>query len=330
MQESTLEPNGRSTNINTFQPASTFNSPAWCFNGHVHTIACSVLHRNKLPPYKRITISTPDDDFLELDFIDAGSQTPITILLHGLEGSSNRYYMSALAETLKKSGISSLSMNLRSCGSHMNRQMRFYHSGETSDLNFVANWAQAKFPERTLFSVGFSLGGNILVKWLGEQKKAVPVSAAVAVSAPFDLEKCSTTIEQGFNKIYEYRFLQTLVSKANKKRKRYPQIPHFHGSTLRDFDDQITSKIHGFADAKDYYEKASSAPYVKDIRVPTLIIHSKEDPICPIDVVPLEDVYHNPYIKPVITQKGGHVGFWSITDGWLNKTITQFLNWSQQ
>ncbi|HKJ32055.1 MAG TPA: alpha/beta fold hydrolase [Balneolales bacterium] len=313
--------------INKFHPERSFQSPAWCLNGHLHTIVSSFFNRDGLPEHDHLVIATPDDDFLELDFVDAGEETPIAILLHGLEGSSNRYYMSQLAETLKEGGISSLSLNFRSCGSHLNRQLRFYHSGETSDVSFVANWLRIHFPNRLLFGVGFSLGGNVLVKWLGEEKENIPISAAVAVSAPYDLETCSVNIEQGFNKVYELRFLQTLIKKANEKRKHYPEIPEFHGKTLREFDDQITSVIHGFKGVDDYYQKASSAPYVKDIRVPTLLVHSREDPICPIDAVPLKDAHHNPYIQTVITEKGGHVGFWSQPPGWLENTILHFFQW---
>lgn len=311
--------------IKDFKPYQSFKAPAWCINGHVHTIASSLLHKNKLYEYKHIVLNTPDDDFLELDFIEAGDQSPIAILLHGLEGSSDRYYMSRLAETLKNAGISSLLLNFRSCGTRMNRRLRFYHSGETSDVRFVAEWLRNKFPDRILFSVGFSLGGNVLVKWVGEQKQESLLTAAVAVSTPYDLEVCSATIEQGFNKVYELTFLHTLVRKAHKKRKKYPQIPKFHGKTLRDFDNQITAKLHGFRDADDYYQRASAAPYVQDIRIPTLLIHSKQDPICPIEALPFESIHHNPFIQTVITEKGGHVGFWSKPPGWLNRTISQFL-----
>ena len=303
-----------------------FRSPSWCYNAHVHTIACSFLGGVPAPYQQRIEIATPDNDFLELDVIDQKSEKPVIALFHGLEGSSERYYMTELAYDLKEEGYSVVAMNFRSCGSRMNRQPRFYHSGETEDYATLFSWIQQEFPGKKIGAVGFSLGANALLKSLGEEMSEHPVEAAVAVSAPYDLRMGSINISQGFNRIYDYRFLRTLRVKLDEKRRQYPELPTFNGSTLYDFDDQVTSKIHGFADAEDYYARCSSRKFLADIRKPALLIHSDEDPLCPISGMPLDKIKANPHLHYIITDEGGHVGFLSEPKGWLNYVIINYLH----
>lgn len=302
-----------------------FRSPSWCVNSHVHTIARSFLGDTNPPYDQRIEIPTPDDDFLELDIIRHQNDKPVVALFHGLEGSSSRYYMVELARELSKMKLSVVAVNFRSCGSRMNRQPRFYHSGETEDYATVFRWIREEFPNRLIGAVGFSLGGNALLKSLGEEGTAHPVSTAVGVSVPYDLRLGSINLTGGFNRIYDYRFLRTLKKKLEQKKKDYPDLPNFSGSTLYDFDDQVTSVIHGFRNAEDYYARCSSRKFVSAIKKPTLLIHSGEDPLCPVDGMPVGKIKDNPHLHYIITDEGGHVGFWSQPKGWLNYIITAYL-----
>jgi len=249
----------------------------------------------------------------------------VVALFHGLEGSADRYYIIKLMRTLDDMNYSVVAVNFRSCGSRMNRQRRFYHSGETEDFHTVFSWIKRRFPDSPPAAVGFSLGGNALLKYLGEQGKNSLLHSAVAVSVPYDLKAGSEKIGAGFNQLYEYIFLKSLKKKLNQKRKTYPDLPSFSGSSLYAFDDQVTGPIHGFAGAEDYYARCSSGQFVPQIDVPTLLIHSKEDPICPADRMPLAAVKQKNNLDYIITDEGGHVGFHSRPSGWLCKTIKKYL-----
>lgn len=300
-------------------------APSWCFNGHLHTIARSLTGDTQQPPLTRIEITTPDDDFLELDcHIQPESET-IVALFHGLEGSTDRYYIVELMEVLINNGYSVVGVNFRGCGSKLNDQPRFYHSGETNDYQTVFNWISDKYPDKKIGAVGFSLGGNALLKYLGETAKDSLVDTAIAISVPYDLRLGSLILSTGFHRIYEYRFLRTLRKKLNKKRKKFPDLPIFTGSTLYEFDEQVTAPIHGFKGADHYYEQCSARRFVGDIQIDTLLIHSKIDPLCPAEAIPLDQINQNSCTDYIITKEGGHVGFWSKPRGWLNFVIENYL-----
>lgn len=301
-----------------------FNPKWWAFNGHVHTVVSS-FSNVKLVTVDRIEIDTPDDDFLELDVIKLNNKNPVVTLFHGLEGSSERFYIRNLMLDLKSAGFSSVALNFRGCGSRINKQPRFYHSGETSDYNLLFDWVSAHFPNQAIFAIGFSLGGNALIKSLGELEKHHPVTKAVAVSPPYNLKAGSLNLEKGFNQLYTYRFLKTLNEKLEAKRIKYPEFPSFNGNTLYQFDDQITAPVHGFKNADHYYESCSSKQFLKDVQKPLLIIHSKEDTLCPLEFAPFSDIEKNPSIETIFTAKGGHVGFISSPENWLNQTIIHWL-----
>ncbi|MDR8390655.1 alpha/beta fold hydrolase [Aliifodinibius sp. S!AR15-10] len=312
--------------MKTDQPDITdFHAAPWCLNGHFHTIGRSLLTNAGNPYHRRISIPTPDEDFLDLDIIKAPSSRPVVVLFHGLEGSSQRYYITELAAALTKREYSVVAVNFRGCSGRMNRQRRFYHSGETGDLSTVFGWVGERFPDVPIGAAGFSLGGNALLKSLGELQNDHPVSAAVAVSVPYDLALGAQHISEGFNRVYEFNFIRTLKSKLEQKREKYPDLPEFEGSTIYAFDDQVTAPLHGFNNADDYYTTCSSQHYVADICKPTLLIHSRQDPICHPDMIPLQKIVGNGYIDHAITDEGGHVGFWSSPAGWLNSTIVNFF-----
>jgi predicted alpha/beta-fold hydrolase len=227
---------------------------------------------------------------------------------------------------LLANNLSVVAVNFRSCGSRLNNQPRFYHSGETSDYQTIFSWIRKNYPDKKMGAVGFSLGGNALIKYLAEQNDSSPLDAAVAISVPYDLRLGSILLSKGFHRVYEYRFLKTLKEKLQKKRCRYPDLPNFSGSTLYDFDDQVTAPLHGFADAEAYYGQCSARNFLPEIKTNTLLIHSREDPLCPIESMPVAKLNDNPFTDYIITQQGGHVGFWSKPRGWLNFIIQNYLS----
>lgn len=290
----------------------------------MHTVAFSFSKALEIEA-QRQEIETPDGDFLEIDVIDLKNENPVVALFHGLEGSSQRVYIRNLMYHLERAGYSSVALNFRGCGSKLNRQKRFYHSGETTDYATLFDWIKTHFPENPLFAVGFSLGGNALIKYLAEHASTTHVEKAVAVSPPYDLKAGSINLQQGFNKIYSYRFLRTLREKLVLKRERYPDLPVFSGSTIYEFDDQVTAPVHGFEDAEHYYESCSSARFLERVRTPLLLIHSHEDPLCPLRFAPFDIIDENECVKAIFTDKGGHVGFVGKPQHWIDQTIIDWL-----
>jgi predicted alpha/beta-fold hydrolase len=303
----------------------TFPTAPWCFNGHAHTVLCSVLFSAPALQSRRILIDTPDHDFLELDIIDGHKNKPVCVLFHGLEGHTRRYYVARLAEQLVLRGFHVVMLNFRGCGTKMNKQRRFYHSGEIEDIQTVFKWVNREYPNKPIYSAGFSLGASALLNYLKEHGSNHPLKAAAAISTPFELKKGCLNLEKGFNRIYSIRFLRTLKQKLETKREQYPDLPRFTGSTLYEFDDQVTAPLHGFESADEYYAKCSSYYFMDKIKTETMIVHSKEDPMCPFKWTPFKAIAANPKCTPYFTEKGGHVGFWSLPPGWLNKTVTDYF-----
>lgn len=301
-----------------------FVSAPWCFNGHTHTILCSKLFTNPHMEFNRIRIDTPDGDFLDLDTAFNSSFSSTAVLLHGLEGSSSRYYIRRLAHRLHQSGFNIVAMNFRSCSGVMNKNPRFYHSGETRDLELVLNWAQSQFKNNNLFTAGFSLGASAMLNYI-EKNPENPVDAFAAISTPFDLYRGSLNLQKGFNKVYNLYFMSSLTKKLKEKRKLHSDLPDFKGKTLFEFDDKVTAPLHGFEDAEDYYRKCSSAFFMDRIQTNGLIIHSKEDPLCPFEYTPVNEIKANPNLVTLFPERGGHVGFWSLPPGWVENSITQYF-----
>jgi predicted alpha/beta-fold hydrolase len=268
-------------------------------------------------PHRRERWTTPDDDFLDLVRIDAiAPQAPTFLLLHGLEGGPRSHYVLPTLEIAQARGWQANALFFRGCGGEPNRQPRSYHSGETSDLAFVVDRLRAERPGAPLILAGVSLGGNVLLKYLGEQGDALvgTVAAATAISVPFDLARsCSHIDTQAL--FYSRRFLRTLRAKALDKVARFPGIADpgaiRRADSLWSFDDAYTSVVHGFRDAADYYRRSSSLHYLGGIRVPTLLLSAHDDPFHPPDVLP--DVsavtQRNPALVPEFVEVGGHVGF---------------------
>ena len=290
--------------------------PAWWLPGaHAQTIAGRLLRKPPLLPLRRERIETPDGDFLDLDFTPSVRKGgPIVVLLHGLEGSSRRGYAINTYRALEASGIGTAGVNFRACSGEPNRLARSYHSGDTDDLRFVLAGLAKQFPGSPLAAVGFSLGGNVLLKYLGEEGEAAALQAGVAISVPYDLSGCADALaSSAVGRFYARHFVRGLVAKAEAKLHligdRIDLARVRAAQTFREFDDAATAPLHGFRDADDYYRRSSSAPFLARIRVPTLLVHSEDDPFLPGEWVPREAIDGNPWLEALITQKGGHVGF---------------------
>lgn len=311
--------------VQEYQLINDFNPRWWAVNGHLHTIVASQLSKVDVVNSERIRIPTPDDDFLEADLNMVSESGPIVTLFHGLEGHSRRYYIRNLMKDLERLGISSAALNFRGCGDEMNRQPIFYHSGATYDYKTFLSYLTQHYPDRGLYAVGFSLGANALIKYLGEEGSASLITRAAAVSPPFDLREGSLQLQQGFNHLYEIYFLRSLVEKLKEKKTRFPGLPDFSGNTLYDFDDTVTAPLHGFDDADHYYRTCSSRNFYGDVQVPTLIIHSKDDTLCPAAYAPVSVIRENSSTGLLLTDTGGHMGFLSSPPGWLNRTLLKWL-----
>ena len=292
--------------------------PAWWIPGpHLRTLWGKFIRRVVDAPTRRIRWETPDGDFLDLLRVDAAPGQPRIILLHGLEGGARSHYARGMLAEAHRRGWGADLLIFRSCGGEINRMPRFYHSGETTDLAFAVERLTAEFPASPFFLAGVSLGGNVLLKFLGEGGGNVPsqIHAAAAVSVPFDLARSSRHIDQGFARVYQASFLRTLRRKAALKRAAFPDRVAVSDleqiRSLYAFDDAVTAPLHGFADARDYYTRSSSLSWLSRIRVPSLLLSAADDPFLPPDV--LDDVREiaetNPHLDIEFVERGGHVGF---------------------
>lgn len=291
-------------------------SPFWLPNGHFQSIYPALFRQVNGIKYFREKIVTPDDDFLSLDWSYApgeGSKS-LVILSHGLEGDSNRQYITGMVKLLNRHGFDCLAWNFRSCGGEMNQTARFYHSGATEDLDAVIRFAFGKgYSDIRL--VGFSLGGNLTLKFLGEAGALIDrrIKGAIVFSVPMDLRACSLAIIQPRNQIYMHRFLKSLKPKVVEKARFFPERisldKHQLVKTLYDFDDFYTARLHGFEGADHYYAQCSSMHFVEPIAIPTLIVNAQNDPIVPFDSLPIDTLRAHSSVTLLATKDGGHCGF---------------------
>lgn len=325
---------------NLFDPKESQNSmplrksdyqPSFFFrNGHLNTIYSSLCRKTKSVPFQRKRIHTPDDDFLDLDVLENGSKK-IVVLCHGLEGSSASKYIQATAALLSTQGYAIAAMNYRFCSGEINRQLLTYHSGRTEDLHTVI---QTLLPHyQAIYLVGFSLGGNLVLKYNGDGIFPLDpkIKASVAVSVPVDLHGSSLVLQRTDNLLYTWRFLRTLSKKIKLKHQQYPKeinLDHLKKiKKLIDFDDYYTSQLNGFKDALDYYAQASSKQFLSSITHPTLLINALDDPFLSESCFPYEAAENNPHFFLMTPAHGGHVGF--ISKGqfyWSEEQIVAFLN----
>lgn len=299
--------------------------PAWWIPGpHLRTLWGKFVRRRPTVPARDERWETPDGDFIDLHRLDpadppgvAARPAPRLIVLHGLEGSARSHYARGLFAQARQRGWAADVLIFRSCGPELNRLLRSYHSGDTGDIGFLVRRLVEQEPDRPIVLAGVSLGGNVLLKWLGEQADRVPaqVVAAAAVSVPYDLARGARHLQRGLSHLYELHFLRTLRRKAIAKGRRFPgcfeEREVARTRTLWEFDDLVTAPIHGFRDAADYYARSSSINFLPRIRVPTLLLNAVDDPFLPAAV--LDDVRavarENPTLHLEFPARGGHVGF---------------------
>jgi predicted alpha/beta-fold hydrolase len=300
-----------------------FCPPRWLPGPHAQSIVARWLRSHSGVQLLRERLELADGDFLDLDWVisfggfEADGQ-PLVLVLHGLEGSARSGYAFEMYRALARRGIAGVGLNFRSCSGEVNRLPRSYHSGETGDLRMVLGTLAGRFPGRPIGVVGFSLGGNVLVKYLGEEGKKGNkgkeiVRASVAVSVPYDLAAGSEHVERGFSKVYRAYLMRKLRRKIAAKREVLEGLIDVGRTlrtvTFREFDDAATAPLHGFSNADDYYERSSSRAFVKHVAVPALLLHSADDPFLPRESVPAADARANPNITTAFTASGGHVGF---------------------
>ena len=296
-------------------PDAEYRAPFWLPGGNLQTLWPLAI-RGALPAYRRERWRTPDDDFIDLDWVDPespASQVPTVVLFHGLEGSSASHYARALMHAVAARQWRGVVVHFRGCSGEPNQLIRSYHSGDSAEHDWILRRLK-NFHGGSLFATGVSLGGNALLKWLGEQKASAcdVVTAAAAVSAPLDLALASRTLEAGFNRIYTTNFLKTLVPRALVKHRRFPgvidEVRLIRAHTLADFDSAVIAPVHGFVDANDYYVKCSSKQFLRFVRVPTLVLNARNDPFLPEQALPAASEVSKD-VELHFPADGGHVGF---------------------
>jgi len=310
---------------------SEYKAPLLFRSGHVQTIYPTLFRKVDGVAYERERIDTPDGDFLDLDWARTGSDT-VAVISHGLEGHSQRAYVKGMVRAVNQAGIDALAWNFRGCSGEPNRKLRFYHNGAIDDLHSVVAHAAPAYEH--LFLIGFSMGGNMGLLYLGKQAREVPesVRGSVQISVPCDLTDASVALEKKENSLYMKRFLKLLHEKIKLKQAQFPRDiddrDYHRIRTFRDFDDRYTAPIHGFASAEDYWTRCSSRPWLHRISIPTLIVNSLDDPFLAGGCYPVEECAGNPNTKLEITRHGGHVGFVAQNLGgryWSEERAVQFI-----
>lgn len=324
-----------------FQNARMFSSPdpdyvppRWLIGRHFQTLLPVFLPRPYVA-YRRERWELPDGDFLDLDWLDGPVDAPLLVLFHGLEGSSRSHYARALMSALRARGWRGVVVHFRGCSGEPNRLARAYFAGDSAEIGYVIERLRNDNPDMPFYAVGVSLGGNALLKWLGEQGDAAcaQVTYAAAISAPVDLAAAGAALDQGFTRIYTRHFLRTLKAKGRAMLRRFPGL--FDADALHRvrsihaYDDLITAPLHGYRDADDYWQQCASKPQLRHIGVPTLVLNARNDPFMPGSVLP-----QTHEVSDAVTldypEQGGHVGF--ITGrfpghlDWLPKRILTFFD----
>ena len=328
---------------------TAYHAPRWLPGGHSQTLY-PLLIKPAAQRYRRERWETPDGDFIDLDWNDIAAQAldgspatpppavppmiPLVVLFHGLEGSSRSHYARALMHALSAAGWAGVVVHFRGCSGSPNRLPRAYHSGDSDEVDWILRRLRDQYPQRPLYAVGVSLGGNVLLKWLGERgdSAASLIDAAAAVSAPVDLAACGHHLGRGFNRVYSYHFLSTLKPGASARLRRFPGL--FDAQRLRAattvyaFDDAVTAPLHGFASADDYWRRASCKPWLPAIRVPTLLLNALNDPFLPASALPRPQEV-GAAVRCEFPRQGGHVGFVSGPPpghlGWLPQRLLAFF-----
>ena len=299
--------------------SAPFRSPTWLPGGHLQTIWPYLLPRAAVA-FRRERISAPDGDFWDFDWVDSGNaadNTPLVVLLHGLEGNSGSHYARALMTALEARGWRGVIPHFRGCSGELNTMPRAYHSGDHAEAQAIFDAIRARVAANTpVYAVGVSVGGSVLVNWLGRvgSDAARLVKAAAAVSVPHDLTAAGISIDKGLNRIYVNNFLTTLKPKGLAMAQRFPGLIDpakvKRARTIDAFDTAVTAVLHGFLDSGDYWRRASAKPWLSGIAVPTLVLNARNDPFVPMESLPgPADASADVLLEQ--PDEGGHVGFLS-------------------
>lgn len=312
-----------------------YPAPSWLPGGHLQTIYPAKCIPKPKVAYRRERWPTPDGDFIDIDFVDGRPGQPFVVLFHGLEGSSDSHYARALMAQVAALGWSGAVPHFRGCSGELNHAPRFYHSGDAGEVEWIIRRLHAMrstaHPGAKFYATGVSLGGNALLRWLGEsQQQARIVDAACAVSAPLDLAGGGAALSRGFNMIYTRVFLETLKPKCVQKLQQFPGLfdkdTMLRARNLYEFDNIVTAPLHGFRDTDDYWHRASAKHVLSDITVPTLVLNARNDPFLPAHHLPQSA---SPSVTLEYPEHGGHVGF--AVGGlpgkldWLPRRVIDFL-----
>ncbi|MFK7809049.1 MAG: YheT family hydrolase [Saprospiraceae bacterium] len=305
--------------------------PRYQFNAHLQTIL-PALFRKVNVPFERERLTLSDGDFVDLDWLDKGSRK-LVILTHGLEGNTNRHYMKGMAEAFAKKGWDSLAWNCRSCSGEMNKKLRLYHHGEINDLEEVINHALHTKDYEQIVLIGFSMGGNINMKYLGVHADHLPapIYKAVSISAPCDLHTSVKKLDEPVCRFYKKRFLKKLEPKIKFKSQQYPdKIDYSLYKTIknwRDFDQFYTINLNGFKSPDEFYTQGSAINFLDKLRIPTLLINALNDPILTPECFPKSIAEKNPNLILEMPTTGGHVGFAmrSRKGAWTEERALEFI-----
>ncbi len=313
---------------------SSYASPGGRANGHLQTLLPALFRKVVGVAYQRERIATPDGDFLDLDWAAQGYPR-LAVIAHGLEGDSRRAYALGMVKALARNGWDAVVWNARGCGGEPNRGLRFTHSGATADLQTVISHVTTTRDCTELALIGFSLGGNLTLKYLGERSRALDprIKQAVTFSVPCDLQSGSRQLAGFTNQIYMRHFLRSLRQKIRAKMKVLPGKidDHDYGKlrTFKDFDDRYTAPLHGFVDAEDYWCQSSCLPALKNISIPTLLVNARNDPFLAASCYPFTEAAASAHFFLETPAGGGHVGFMAFNplgEYWSESRAVSFLN----
>ncbi|MDQ9170006.1 alpha/beta fold hydrolase [Oxalobacteraceae bacterium R-40] len=312
-----------------------YQAPRWLPGGHLQTIYPAIFIPKPAVLFRRERWNTPDGDFIDVDFVDGNPGKPLLVLFHGLEGSSNSHYARSLMAHISALGWNGALPHFRGCSGELNLAPRFYHSGDAQEVDWIMQ-AMRRYRDQNdlgaLYATGVSLGGNALLRWLGEfQHESDFVEAACAISAPLDLTGGGAALGKGFNRLYTALFLQTLKPKCLKKLEQFPdlfdRVSLLKASNLYEFDNIVTAPLHGYRDTDDYWHRASAKHVLNDITVRTLVLNARNDPFLPTCHLPQVAAKNVTLDYP---EEGGHVGFAVGTapgsNEWLPRKILHFLS----
>ncbi|MDN5210662.1 alpha/beta fold hydrolase [Fulvivirgaceae bacterium BMA12] len=311
---------------------SSYKRPFYLFSKHLETIIPSVFRKIHGIQYHRERIDTEDGDFLDLDWLKGGN-SQLAIISHGLEGSSERHYVKGMAKTYHQNGWDVLAWNCRTCSGEINRTARFYHHGATDDLKAVIDHAVLPDNYQNVVLVGCSMGGSLILKYLGEnQVLPKALLCATVFSVPCNLKSSAMALEKAENRFYKRRFLKKLEKKVKAKAEIMPGVVKYDGfddiKNFTDFDNKYTAPLHGFLDAEDFYKNASAENYLSKINLPTLLVNAKNDPFLPAACYPVEIARNHDSIYLEMPEHGGHVGFSLRGEefNWAEKRSWSFVN----